>query len=238
MVGHGPLFSGRLKGVTYRIIGGDGREYGPSSLDEIREWIVDGRVAPSTKVWESDDGQWLPAAQRPELRWDLPVPNAPPPVLPSAGGISMPMPAPIPLRVAAFLFDIVAVGLAVWLVSLPWEARLVELYKAAFEPAAPDLAAMLRYYTMALGIHIPISMAYHVGFNIAMQATPGKLLVGLRVVREDGSRLEFPRALLRFVAEPLSLGTGYLVALFTPSGQALHDIVAGTVVVRVPPTAS
>ncbi len=231
----GTLCSGGLKGVTYRIIGGDGREYGPSNLDELREWIVDGRVAPSTRVWESDDGQWLPAAQRPELRWDLPVPTAPPPLLPFAAA----MPAPIPLRVAAFLFDIVAVGLAVWLVSLPWEARLVELYKAAFEPVgSPDLGAMMRYYTLAMGIHIPISLAYHVGFNTAMQATPGKLLVGLRVVREDGSRLDFPRALLRFVAEPLSLGTGYLVALFTPSGQALHDIVARTLVVRVPPPAS
>ena len=236
MVRRGTLCSGRLKGVTYRIIGGDGREYGPSSLDEIRDWIVDGRVAPSTKVWESGDGQWLPAAQRPELRWDLPTPAVPPPVLPTADGAPMPMPAPIPLRVAAFFFDFVVVALAVWLVSLPWEAQLIELHKAAIDSTAPDFAAMLRYWTMGLGFHIPVSLAYHVGFNTAMAATPGKMLVGLRIVREDGTRLDFFRALLRFVVEPLSLGTGYLVALFIPSGQTLHDIVARTIVVRAPST--
>ncbi len=227
-----------MKGVTYRIIGGDGREYGPATVDEIRTWITDGRVGSQTLVWESDDGEWLPAARRPQLRWDLPRNEAPPVV--AARDAAAAVPAPIALRVAAYLFDMVAVGLMVWLVSFPWNTQLDALQKDAMETLAkttPDLALVMRFYAMVLAFHIPVSLAYNVGFNAALGATPGKLLVGLRILRDDGTRLTFPRALVRFAAESLSLapfGAGYLLAFFNPSRQALHDLVAGTLVVRVP----
>ena len=40
--------------TEYKIIGGDGAEYGPASLDELKIWIGDGRVAGSTQVWRND----------------------------------------------------------------------------------------------------------------------------------------------------------------------------------------
>ena len=47
--------------LTYKIIGGDGVEYGPVAMEEIRRWIVDGRVAPTNHVWRSDLGRWGPS---------------------------------------------------------------------------------------------------------------------------------------------------------------------------------
>jgi uncharacterized RDD family membrane protein YckC len=68
------------------------------------------------------------------------------------------------------------------------------------------------------------------------QATPGKLLVGLRVVSDAGTRISFGRANGRFWAKALSrltLGIGYLVCAFTPRKQALHDLLSGCCVVSV-----
>ncbi len=45
--------------AVYKIIGGDGAEYGPATLDELRSWIRDGRVAGMTKVWRSDLAQCI-----------------------------------------------------------------------------------------------------------------------------------------------------------------------------------
>ena len=64
---------------------------------------------------------------------------------------------------------------------------------------------------------------------------PGKMLFGMRVVRVDGEALSVPRALGRYLAEMLSaaaLGAGYLITPFHPERRALHDLVAGTRVIR------
>jgi uncharacterized RDD family membrane protein YckC len=66
--------------------------------------------------------------------------------------------------------------------------------------------------------------------------TIGKWVTGLRVERRDGMPLSMARASLRhLVGYPLTLatlGVGFLVAAFNREGRALHDLVAGTIVVR------
>ena len=66
--------------------------------------------------------------------------------------------------------------------------------------------------------------------------TLGKWISGLRIERRDGEPLSVRRALLRhLVGYPLTLltlGAGFLLAAFHPQGRALHDLLAGTVVVR------
>ena len=66
--------------------------------------------------------------------------------------------------------------------------------------------------------------------------TLGKWTTGLRIERTDGSVPGIGWALLRhFVGYPVSLfffGIGFLIAIFVPNGRALHDFIAGTVVVR------
>ena len=64
----------------------------------------------------------------------------------------------------------------------------------------------------------------------------GKWVTALRIERPDGMPLSIGRALLRhLVGYPLTcltLGVGFLVAAFNSKGRALHDFLAGTVVVR------
>jgi uncharacterized RDD family membrane protein YckC len=66
------------------------------------------------------------------------------------------------------------------------------------------------------------------------QATPGKRLCGMVVTTNDGARLSTSRALLRylckFVTGPIIVGV--LFVPFTKRRQALHDLLAGTLVPR------
>jgi uncharacterized RDD family membrane protein YckC len=67
------------------------------------------------------------------------------------------------------------------------------------------------------------------------QATIGKRALGIKVTDLEGNRLTFGRATGRYFAKILStitLGIGYLLAAFTVRKQALHDMVASTLVVK------
>jgi uncharacterized RDD family membrane protein YckC len=66
--------------------------------------------------------------------------------------------------------------------------------------------------------------------------TLGKWATGLRIERSDGGKVGIGRAALRhFIGYPLSfalLGLGFLIAAVSVHGRGLHDMIAGTVVVR------
>lgn len=67
-------------------------------------------------------------------------------------------------------------------------------------------------------------------------ATPGKRAMNLRVVDEDGLRISFAMALLRYVGKFVSafpLMLGFIMAIFTRRHQALHDFIAKTMVIEV-----
>jgi uncharacterized RDD family membrane protein YckC len=68
-------------------------------------------------------------------------------------------------------------------------------------------------------------------------ATLGKRLVGIRVVGPDGGPPSPARSAIRSllaVGSAAFLGLGFLLALFTRTGRALHDLVARTWVVKAP----
>jgi uncharacterized RDD family membrane protein YckC len=65
--------------------------------------------------------------------------------------------------------------------------------------------------------------------------TIGKRMMGLAVQGIDGRQLSFGRASIRWAGRWVSgliFGLGYVLALFTDKRQTLHDLLAGTVVIR------
>jgi len=66
--------------------------------------------------------------------------------------------------------------------------------------------------------------------------TLGKWATGLRIEQNDGDNIGFGRAFLRhFIGYPLSFflfGLGFLLVAISSRGRGLHDIIAGTIVVR------
>ena len=51
----------------YKIIGGDQKEYGPASAEEMRRWIEDGRLNGQTLVLADGSTEWKPLATYPEF---------------------------------------------------------------------------------------------------------------------------------------------------------------------------
>ena len=67
-------------------------------------------------------------------------------------------------------------------------------------------------------------------------ATPGKMACKLKVVRPDGERISYARALGRHFAEMLSgiiLYIGYIMAAFDEEKRTLHDRICDTRVIKV-----
>ena len=67
------------------------------------------------------------------------------------------------------------------------------------------------------------------------QATLGKMVLELQVSDLEGRPLTLGRAIVRTLAKSLSfltLGVGFILCGFSEKKQALHDIVAGSLVLR------
>lgn len=77
----------------YRIIGGDGREYGPVTGDSIRQWVLQNRANAKTLVRADDSADWRPLGEIPEFAGSF---GAPPPQTAAA-----PPPPPSPVSPAA-----------------------------------------------------------------------------------------------------------------------------------------
>lgn len=80
-----------------------------------------------------------------------------------------------------------------------------------------------------------LGMAYYAGMHASSSmATLGKMAVGIKVVRSDGSRISFLRGVGRYFGlfvSSITLGIGFFMAGFTERKRALHDMLCDTLVV-------
>ena len=90
-------------------------------------------------------------------------------------------------------------------------------------------ATLMQFFGLAL------SVVYHWIFWTRRDGqTPGKMAVGIRVVKADGSELSGSDAFIRAIGYHVSslfLGLGYIWAIFDGNNQTWHDKMAGTYVV-------
>ncbi len=63
----------------YKIIGADGREYGPVTAEQMQQWIRDGRANAQTRVQPEGSTEWKALAEIPEFA-GAPPPQVPPQV--------------------------------------------------------------------------------------------------------------------------------------------------------------
>ncbi len=85
---------------------------------------------------------------------------------------------------------------------------------------------------------VVIGLCYFALFVGWRGQTPGKMLLGLRIIRTSGEEVRYARALVRWLGQCLSallFGFGFLMVAFSRRKQGLHDKLAGTYVVRLPP---
>jgi uncharacterized RDD family membrane protein YckC len=148
------------------------------------------------------------------------------------------------LRFLAFLIDGVVMGFGVVLVLIP----LIFLtgLGALLGRIHPDeewndagvfliVAVFFLFATVALAV----TWLYHAWMESSeWQATVGKRALGLVVTDMAGQRVSFGRATGRHFAKIITnlvsfgIGLGYLMAAFTAKKQALHDMIAGCLILR------
>jgi len=221
----------------YKIIGGDGAEYGPASLDELQSWIRDGRVARATQVWREDLSRWWPADRYEELQTDLTRLYA----TSETVAPQLTRPAGFWARLGAYLLDraaLLPIFVLLWFpiagaehwqrTPPPIPAQLTDDSVQKFEV---ECAAWADHEFI---VWLPLLMVYEVAFNGAFGATLGKMAIGARIRQADGARLTYSRAMLRWWAERLSefmFYAGFLIVAIRPDKRGLHDLLAGTKVV-------
>lgn len=69
--------------ASYKYIGGDGVSYGPYTLEQMREFKAQNRVAPQSQV-SADGGPLKPASSHPELKFESEA-SIPPVIMPGPG---------------------------------------------------------------------------------------------------------------------------------------------------------
>jgi uncharacterized RDD family membrane protein YckC len=135
-------------------------------------------------------------------------------------------------RVVAHLIDQAALFAAAWFVGRPLGAMLGGF---SFVAASPLYSSAMSYVG-ALLVAALASFVFEVFWTGShLQATPGKLALRLKVTDRSGKPLGYAHALGRYFSKGASgavFGAGFLIQPFTARKQALHDLLAGTLVVN------
>jgi uncharacterized RDD family membrane protein YckC len=97
--------------------------------------------------------------------------------------------------------------------------------------------AFISLILLASTFSIVITWVYYAWMESSQyQGTLGKMALGLIVTDLQGQPVSFARASGRFFAKIITgmipLGIGYIMAGFTEKKQALHDMIAGCLVLR------
>jgi len=141
------------------------------------------------------------------------------------------------IRFVAYLIDAVILGVVGIIIQTAIVGSALTLPRPL--PGSPisaaDLGVSLGLIGLASLINMVLGGCYEGFFLSRFGATPGKMVLGLRVVRPDGTRLSFGRAFGRFFAKALSgliLCIGYIMIAFDSQKRGLHDMICETRVIK------
>jgi uncharacterized RDD family membrane protein YckC len=208
-----------------------GTRVGPIEEDHFEELVMQGTVTPDTLVWRTGMADWQPLRV---VRTATFVP--PPPPAASAASVdtatrtrSTDSGVLVYAGVLRRWFADVIDGIITAIVGLGVNMVLGVAAANAGE-------ANLGLFGLGMLTNIVLGMVYYVWFTGARGATPGKIALGLKVVKPDGGEVSYGRAFGRYFGETLSailLGIGYLMAAFDDQKRTLHDRICETRVIKV-----
>ena len=228
----------------------NGAQAGPVSTEVLAQLFAAGQLSPDELIWADGMPDWqrardvptffappAPQQQQPYFNPQQPYTGQPGAYPGSYGAapatINYYTPQQHYVQYAGFWLRFCAVfvdGLVMFVIQFPiawalgvpfWEDR------PAPGPAALNQIASILIWWLYTALQ---ESSVH-------QATLGKRAVGIVVTDTLGRRITFARATGRHFGQYISgliLGIGYLMAAFTQRKQALHDIMADTLVVRKP----
>jgi len=235
----------------FSIMGGDGKEYGPVTVDQVKRWLAEGRANLDTQVRLVGEEQWRRLGDCGEITGNVP-PVIEHPVFdhPADVGPESPALASRWLRLGAALLD----ELLSYLCALPGmimlgPTALLLIYHLATQGKGAlqesDLE-MLGGMTGALGVlllGVILCAIVQIWMLTVRGQTVGKRLLGIRIVRvQDDANPGFAHTVLLRSVIPVILraipvfGLGFwlvdVACIFRTDKRCLHDLIAGTKVVQ------
>jgi uncharacterized RDD family membrane protein YckC len=134
-------------------------------------------------------------------------------------------------RFAAYLIDSIILGVVFTIVGIALGVGMFFGMEDMFTEttAAPALGGLL-YIAYFLLIWLYFALME----SSKLQATLGKMALGIKVTNMNGGRISFANATGRYFSKIISgiiLYIGYLMVAFTQKKQGLHDIIANTLVI-------
>jgi uncharacterized RDD family membrane protein YckC len=213
----------------------EGQNYGPYTLEELKQYLASGHVLRSDHAWYEGAADWQTLERIPALTAVLDAANvlraqtleAQQSILTIdtnvlTQGVERPEFSGFWRRLFAWLLDqlIVTVSIGV-LIALIYVVAGINFVSQAFSLFCFIVAYWLYFSIQESG---------------PTQATLGKRLLGIRVTDLQGERISFARSSGRNFAKIinwLTLGLGFILAALTHRKQALHDLMAGTQVLRI-----
>ena len=233
----------------------DGQDIGPIDEAELQRLVSSGQLPRDALVWRQGMEEWTSFEQA----LSLPIKQDAPPAVPAEAGESAPCaecgrPFPVEdmidyggVKVCAHckpaFFQKIREGVVVggarryagfW---VRFGARFIDnllLWVIGFGIGATLGALGLAILATISGF--VINIAYETFFLGKFGQTPGKMALGLKVIRSDGSALTYGRGFGRYFGTVLSglvLAIGYIMAAFDEEKRALHDHICDTRVIRV-----
>jgi uncharacterized RDD family membrane protein YckC len=144
------------------------------------------------------------------------------------------------IRLLAHLIDHVILGAVAaplfFIMALPTIIRVAHEAERNQEPSPEMIMAILSSVLLYVAVAFAGQWLYEALLtSSSWQGTIGKRVLRLRVVDEAGNRIGFGRATGRFFAKILSsmfFCIGFLMIAFTDRKTGLHDMLAGTKVLR------
>jgi uncharacterized RDD family membrane protein YckC len=238
--------------IDTSITDGDRRQ-GPFSIDEIRNFVQDGKIKDETLVWHSGETNWKAwkdypeASEEPEPTEEELLKQTIETLLQSK--LNRKRYAGFFIRANAFIIDNLILSIIgavfLYIISL---AGVVDL-AAASEIANQYIESPTSTELISKALELPgmstfftiwsfVQAIYFIVFHAVWGATPGKKLFHIHVEMASGEKLSWAFSIFRFIASILTqatlifYGLGYLIVLIDPQKRALHDFIARTRVVH------
>ena len=238
--------------IDTSITDGDRRQ-GPYSIDEIRDFVNEGKIKDETLVWHTGEANWKAwkdfpeASEPPEPTEEELLKQTIETLLQSR--MNRKRYAGFFVRANAFIIDNIILSifgaLFLYVMSLAGMLDLnavseivnqyienptsTELVSKALE--IPGMSAFFTIWSF-------VQAVYFIVFHAVWGATPGKKLLHIHVEMANGEKLSWAFSIFRFIASIVTqatlifYGLGYLIVLIDPQKRALHDFIAQTRVVH------
>ena len=238
---------GVFRVTQWHYVDANGQPAGPISTEALLQLRKQGLIQADGLVWREGMPEWRPMHDVDAAEWAAPdqaanksYTGAPPEYTAAqqkglaTGHVVY---AGFWRRWAALFLDQLILGIAFYAVLFVLIVVVVlvgSISTSDFNSEDPPGWLVTAYLGFLLLYYAAAALYFSLSESSKHQATLGKRAVGIKVVNAQGGRLSFSHALARWCSAGLSyitLYVGFLMAAFTDRKRALHDMVAGTLVV-------